>query len=308
MRRKYFLSLSVFVLLILGFAHIGMAQSGGSTQFFSHRLNEFQNTISVVWRSKVAYYARLLFITTATLDLVLTGIGVTLGWFSAPPQKLFIRKIMFLALIFAIITFFTHLTGLADGFVEIGKNLSGYGNLSSASIMGKGLDHLKDVNLKSVLPAGMLDLITSPISTMTRGIVVLIFSIMAIVGFFIIALQFAFITVEATFIFSVGPLFLGFLPLKWTRQIGEKYFNYMIFMGVKLMVFYLIVSFVLTILDSLFPIGGNFTWNDVWSTGFISIISVFLLAKIPNNFAERMVGNVHLSLNDFLPSDNNLNL
>jgi hypothetical protein len=59
-----------------------------------------------------------------------------------------------------------------------------------------------------------------------------------------IYLQYTMITIETYFVMTVGILFVGFAATRFTTSFSQGYFSYMISVGAKLMVFYMILGIV----------------------------------------------------------------
>ncbi len=66
--------------------------------------------------------------------------------------------------------------------------------------------------------------------------------LMVVMGAIGILLQFSIVTIESYLVMSVGVLMIGFAGSRWTYGFSQGYFSYMINVGVKLMVTYIILG------------------------------------------------------------------
>src|SRR5699024_3045128 len=124
------------------------------------------------------------------------------------------------------------------------------------------------------------------------------------VGFFVIALEYAFLQIEVILMLTVGPVFLGFSPLKSTRQWATGYLTYMIGLGIRLFIFFVILGFGYNVMESVLNRIQNqafLSFMMVYSLAFFAILTVFLLAKLPAEIERRITSKANFDVESLLP-------
>jgi type IV secretion system protein TrbL len=117
--------------------------------------------------------------------------------------------------------------------------------------------------------------------------------LMVTLGAFAILLQFSIVTIESYLVMSVGTLMIGFAGSRFTFPFSQGYFSYMINVGIKLLVTYIILGVVgatiipivigsaaTVVLGAALPYGGFGTSVAALAATAISAAYVFLAAGV----------------------------
>ena len=100
-----------------------------------------------------------------------------------------------------------------------------------------------------------------------------------------------------------GVLFLGFGAFRGTAQYAENYLNYLIFLGVRLFLLYLLLGIGIAILQgSLAALPPAMKPPQMAEIMGIAVIFAVLVLRIPQNAASRIAGGANLGLAQALRS------
>lgn len=121
-----------------------------------------------------------------------------------------------------------------NGFIQLGAGASGIPVLNPESVVAQGIS----VCVKLVKGMGAWGLLTHPISVLVGFAAALV----VFVAFIFIAIQLAVTLIESYLVTGVGVLLLGFAGWGGTRGISMNYVTYIVGVGVKLLVIYLLIG------------------------------------------------------------------
>jgi type IV secretory pathway TrbL component len=94
-----------------------------------------------------------------------------------------------------------------------------------------------------------------------------------------------------------GVLFLGFGGFRATAQYAENYLNYLVYLGVRLFVFYLLLSVGTTIIATYIPSNLRVTTpQEMAQVVAIAVIFAVLVLRIPSNMAGRVASGANFGL------------
>mgnify|MGYP001202525598 FL=1 len=296
--------------LLGGFVLVMLSWQSGYGQISSGiggTIDELQNATSEMWRSQIFVVAKYLFAATASLDLLFYGIRIVYGSGSFNFEHFMIQIGIYL-LFFAALYFFDAFDRIVYGFIQIAQFITGQGGYSEGKIIATGLDYFLKTIESSFFGAGASISIFSLGDGNLRAIGTFLFgafsAFLVLIGFFIIAVQYAYITVKTTIILSVGPFFLGFLPLNVSRAIGERYLSAVIKLGIEVFFFYSVLAFGMTALDqAMYEVKylSIVDYYTVWTLLFLCYLTSTLLAKLPSQLSGFITQNINISLEKLLP-------
>lgn len=190
------------------------------------------------WLLNAEKYAKIMLLTLAVIDLICLGIKHVLKADSA--QDVFndvVWKVIFIGGILSILQFLPALTdphtGVLKGFEILGAKITGISKLSPTGVIDTGLQvvssliqHIKQAPLTAIFEAG----------------VYLIAIAVIIYCFIVIAVQIILTKIEAYLVMYGGCVFLFFAGSKFTKKYSSGYLTYILTVGVKLFIAYLIVA------------------------------------------------------------------
>lgn len=192
--------------------------------------------VAGMWYATLFDYANQLFLMLATLEI---GLGA-IQWMVAQQSHDFVamgmfRKVMWIGFMYAVLLHSqTWIPAVINSFVVAGSQAAGITALNPGEVFMQGLALMG--SLLSNLVG--FDLLTKPAS-MLMG---LFAAVIIFLAFCAISFQLALTLMETYIVTGGGVLLLGFGSFRGTAAITEKYFSYVIGVGVKLFVLYLIIG------------------------------------------------------------------
>lgn len=287
---------------------------------FSDAITEYQEITSYEWRRRALDLALMLFITLATLDLIIFAIGLKFSEKDIPILNTVVKKLVVLGIFFAMLLLVWFLDEVVYGFQQFAAYITGEEEvLTEADIMGLGFEYFWHILtpgegfwertwsfLRNV--SGMGPLPTTPMNSF-KAYVSLGAAVLILIAFIIIAIQYAYITIEIMITLAISPLFMGMLPLKISRVYPERYLSYIIHLGVKVFLFYILLGFMISVLsvmiDNLVSTGA-FEFSDHISLLFMAFLSVTVLARLPDKMAQFITENQNIDLSKLVNRINEL--
>lgn len=125
----------------------------------------------------------------------------------------------------------------------------------------------------------------------------LVSRLVVIGSFLAVAAQVVLAWVESYVALAGGVLFLGFGAFRGTAQYAENYLNYLIFLGVRLFLLYLLLGIGIAILQgSLAALPPAMEPNQMAEIMGIAVIFAVLVLRIPQNAASRIAGGANLGI------------
>jgi type IV secretion system protein TrbL len=192
--------------------------------------------VQASWFLVLFDYAQHLFLSLALIEM---GLGAML-WMTQGRDvdqiggSLF-RKIMWIGFMYAVLIYAnTWIPAVINSFIEAGATASGVGALNPGEVVTQGLA----IAAKMLWTMKHWGLLFQPV-TMIVGIV----SALGVVfAFFLIALQLLLTLIESYIVTGAGIFLLGFAAFRGTATISERYLSYVMAVGIKLFMIYLIVG------------------------------------------------------------------
>ncbi|SHG54715.1 TrbL/VirB6 plasmid conjugal transfer protein [Fodinibius roseus] len=309
-RLKYSFAFVVTLLLVVIIVPDVIAQ-----QTFSDAIDQFQQVDSQLWRAKALDIGSDIFFVLAVLDIIFYGVSISQGWIKRSIAEVVVREGILLGIAGIILIFYDTFDGLVWGFIDIAQEITGIGNnLNESKIFFMGWDYflntssaaLENISFGDIFSLrGVADgTLISTVVLFKAGLNTLC-GFVVFVGFFVIAVQYAFITIKVIIVLTTGPVFISFLPFKPTKRWGERYLAYLFKLGIQLFFFYIILGFSMSVLTELI---GNIETSSVpdfsesWELAFMAVLGVFLLAKIPGEASSYITQDTEFSISSILPS------
>jgi type IV secretion system protein TrbL len=125
----------------------------------------------------------------------------------------------------------------------------------------------------------------------------LVSRLVVIGSFLFVAAQVVLAWVESYVALAGGVLFLGFGAFRGTAQYAENYLNYLVFLGVRLFLLYLLLGIGISILqNSLAALPPAMLPKQMAEIMAMSVIFAVLVLRIPNSAANRIAGGANLGI------------
>ena len=229
--------------LVLGlFAVAAHAAPANSSGYLDSIANTFQ-TSAAGWMTTAQGYAFSIFTGLAGLDLAWWGIKNVLkkndlsDFFAGMTLK--ISSVAFFYTIIKEAP--TWMPLILQSFTKMGQGIGGAGAaaISPSQIMGQAFSVTNQLwAALQAQPGGLTHLA----SNMFLGLIVAATSILALIGFSLVALQLLMTLIESYLVGGAGLVMLGFTGSNLTSTFGEKYICYMVSVGIKLLTIYAIAG------------------------------------------------------------------
>ncbi len=276
----FFLSLMVFV------------EPVSATQILDAVGNKYRSVASG-WEGSLMSIAKGTFGKLATLEIAWFAVTNVLEHHDDPFRILagLLKRVVGLGFFYAIlVNFDSWIPAIIQSFSQAGQAASGTGNLTPSTILDSGIE-LATLLINSAPSVSMTG------DGLGTYIFALLVAVITVVCFCVAAGQMLITLVESYICVYGGVLFLGFAGSRWTTTFAEKYISYVVSVGVKLFVIYLIV-------------GAGESLVTGWGTGITegmqcadylsvmtgSIIFMFLCWQIPALASSMLTGSVSMTL------------
>ncbi len=200
-------------------------------------------TVQGTWFPVLFGYAQHLFLMLALIEF---GVGALL-WMTQGHDLdqmgggLF-RKIMWVGFMYAVLLYAqTWIPAVINSFVQAGVDAGGLPALNPGEIISAGIG----LATKMLAAAFNLGLLYNPASLVVN----LVSAFGVWLAFLLIALQLLLTLIESYIVTGAGVFLLGFAAFRGTATISERYLSYVIAVGIKLFVLYLILGAGMTLAD-----------------------------------------------------------
>jgi type IV secretion system protein TrbL len=240
---------------------------------------------SFEWMERLHPLAMATFIPLAGVEFALSGLLWALNERESidDVEGQFIRKFFFLSFWFTILfTWELWIPYIMDGFRYAGVTASGHTSLNPSEIVGIGSD------LQAAIGIAANDFLSfNPLSgftTQLAGLVVLL-------AFVVAAVAVTYTLIQGYLAMGAGVLFLAFAAWRSTAQFTDNYLNLLAYIGVKLMVLFLLVGLGTTVAGELVGVTARMRWTDLAPTGeilFVSLLFMTLVLGLPVMFARHI--------------------
>ncbi len=229
---------------------------------------------SKLWVEKIRKYALSLLLWMAGIQFTITAIRGVMSQYDLAEYMLELMKTMFMVgLFYALLQHSEWIMDFVNSFIKIGeeaaRSAGGTGNMTPATIFSHGLN----LFLKTLKSANVFN----PIDSLV--LVVCGFGFLAC--YTMIAITIVAIMFEMYVGLHAGFILLAFGGMEATRQIAINYIQYMISIGVKLMVLTLIVNLGINFLTNLMADFGKFSIRDYGVLLACSFLMWGIVQRVP---------------------------
>jgi type IV secretion system protein TrbL len=199
-------------------------------------VHEHFAVLRALWFGTLFDYANHLFLMLALLEV---GLGAIL-WMASQQEAEFVglmllRRIVWIGFMYAVLLFSNSwITAVMNSFIEAGATAAGVPALNPGELATQGIT----IAAKMLWQVSELSLLWRPVTLLT----VLFSGLGVALAYFVIAIQLSLTLIESYIVTGGGVLLLGFGAFRGTASISEKYLSYVVAVGVKLFVIYLIVG------------------------------------------------------------------
>lgn len=240
---------------------------------------------SFEWMDRLHPLAMATFIPLAGIEFALSGIL----WMVNEKESVddveggFLRKFFFLSFWFTVLfSWELWIPYLLEGFRYAGVTASGRTTLNPSEIVGIGSD------LQAAIGIAANDWLSfNPLSGLTTQLAALV----VLLAFVVAAVAVTYTLIQGYLAMGAGVLFLGFAGWRSTAQFTDNYLNLLVYVGIKLMVLFLLVGLGTTIGADLVQITAQMRWTDLSPAGeilFVSLLFMALVLGLPVMFARHI--------------------
>lgn len=285
--------ISVLLLLVLGFViSVSTAQTSNPSYFDS--ITNFQQNTAEIWKTRAFYVSTTLFV----LLLFIQGSFYGYRFFSDKHSvniKKIGKKFGRLFIIYLFILGFYQLESIVFGLRDMALYITGEDQpITEMGMLQEGFEIALNAGKPFEGNSWWGYLLGSWNGLLTGG-VYFIAAWSIFFAYAIMALQYAYITIEIMIVLAIAPVPLAFGGLEFTRGVAESYFSDLIELGFKIFLFYFVFGISRSILSNAanVVVDGNVPgFDDAWwlviELAFIAVLSVGILWKIPGPKAKSL--------------------
>ena len=248
-------AIAATVVLLATVAGVAVAQAGPPvtpppTTAFDNIQTSFQAGAST-WLARLSGIAQRLFITLGTLEFTVSGLLWTLRRDNLDEVAArFLLKFIVLSFMLTLITAFGYwVPPLVNSFAEAGERAIGAGLLSPSTIVDTGIS-LAGRILGAVKWLGVMEL---PV-WITTGLFAAFTAFVIELAYVVIAAMVLLTWIEGFIALGGGVLFLGFAASRWSAAYTENFLNYVVSIGIRIFVLYLVVGIGMSVTNDMLPI------------------------------------------------------
>jgi len=278
----------------------------GQGSDFAWSLQHLREQMGPQWLDRALQIGRTIFLTLLIIDVLFFGYSVAMGNIQRPTLQVIVKRIIIYGVLYAILIWFKKLGLIAAGFRRIANQVTGLNEtVSPYNLISKGFEFFVMVLKGSFKQITLWSLFTNNVYASFRMLLEAFLGFVVMVGFFTVALQLAFLEIEIMMAISIGPVFLGFSPLKATRKMGTAYVSYVLSLGIRLFVFFIILGFAYGTMDNILQklqSPESITFQFTYSLAFFSMLTVFLLAKLPGRIEQKITQHFEFNVEGLIPT------
>ena len=237
------------------------------------------------WFANLLPIAHRLFLTLATIELVVSGMWWALERESLPEIFVaFLKRIVALSFFFMLLLN-AHLwmPAVIDSFLLAGQVAGGATALSPSGVMGQGIDLAASLFGELKGQGFLLNPSGSLLAVFCAGAVILAFAF--------IAAQFVVLLVEIYVVIGGGVLLLAFAASRFSIGFSEKYLGYAFSTGVKAFVLMLIIGVGSGLVSTWQPTIVGARLEDAFAILAASVVYLAVAWHVPS-FASAMIGGM----------------
>jgi P-type conjugative transfer protein TrbL len=259
---------------------------------------EFYRDTTRTWLAPISAIARRLFVTLAAIEISISGMVWAVRRDSLDEMAAkFLFKFIILSFVLLLIT------GAGFWLRPLVNSLAVAGSVAGVVPVPAGPSEVVDLGVRVAF--ANLDLSNLPVafSSFATLAFFVISRLTVLVAFIAVAALLVMAWVESYVALAGGVLFLGFGGFRATAQYAENYLNYLVYLGVRLFVFYLLLSVGTTIIATYIPPNLRVTTpQEMAQVVAIAVIFAVLVLRIPSNMAGRVASGGNFGIAQALRS------
>jgi type IV secretion system protein TrbL len=256
------------------------------------------------WMTTAQGYAFKIFTALAAMDLSWWGIKQVLkkndlADFTAGATL----KIASIAFFYTIVKYApTWMPMITSSFMDMGQAIGGSAAASStpSGVMAMAFSVVQQLyQVYDKAPGGMLHIGMN----FFLAIIIAVTSLLALIGFGLVALQLLMTLVETYLVGGAGLVMLGFTGSGLTSSFGEKYIGYLVSVGIKLLMIYAIIGLGQSLINNELAYINNYIASnsgipptDLLTVGVSMLIYGVIGVQAPGLAASLMNGSPSMSL------------
>jgi type IV secretion system protein TrbL len=256
------------------------------------------------WMTTAQAYAFKIFTALAAMDLSWWGIKQVLkkndlADFTSGATL----KIASIAFFYTIVKYApTWMPMITSSFMDMGQAIGGSAAASStpSGVMAMAFSVVQQLyQVYDKAPGGMLHIGTN----FFLAIIIAVTSLLALIGFGLVALQLLMTLVETYLVGGAGLVMLGFTGSGLTSSFGEKYIGYLVSVGIKLLMIYAIIGLgqglinnELAYINNYIASGSGIPPTDLLTVGVSMLIYGVIGVQAPGLAGSLMNGSPNMSL------------
>jgi|GEM_PF-2845837 len=293
----------VLLAAVVATAHAAPAPTGGpGGQGYLDTISSQFKGATTGWMTTAQGYAFKIFTALAALDLSWWGAKQVL---KKNDLSDFIAgatlKIASIAFFYTIVKFApTWMPYITSSFMDIGQAIGGASGAtaSPSGVMSKAFSVVdKLYQVYNNAPGGITNIGTN----LFLAIIIAITSILALIGFGLVALQLLMTLIETYLVGGAGLVMLGFTGSGLTSSFGEKYIGYLVSVGIKLLMIYAIIGLGQNLINSELSyldnyMHGSLPPTDLLTVGVSMLIYGVIGMQVPGLASSLMNGSPNMSL------------
>jgi type IV secretion system protein TrbL len=194
-------------------------------------------TASAGWMTAALHYANHLFFLLVSIEIAVTAIYHMLSReeFVAFLIALFIKLLGIGFFYVLLVEAPAWIPTIIQSFTQAGAGIGGTPVLDPSGVLSQGIDVGKTVLQGINFP----DVFDHLLTVLVAGLA----AIIVVFAYAIVAAQLLVALVESYIVIGGGVLMLGFAGTRWTLVFTERYLGYLVSVGIKLFVLYLIIGY-----------------------------------------------------------------
>lgn len=256
-------------------------------------LRDMYRSAAATWRGQLTPIAQKMFAVLAGLEFAISGLVWSVRRESLDDLAAkFLLKFTLMAVMLTVITAVTTwVPPILNGFIAAGEAAVGVNGTTSASDI---------VDLGRAASMSVLSQLSLSVFYKDPAIVIwaALGSFALYAAFAIVAAQVILVTIEAAIVvYGAMPLFLSFAGSRWTASLADHALSYVVYIGVKMFLLYLIVGAAIavarnwvTLIQTVTPAPSPAYASAVCQIIAGAIVILILTVRIPNGVASRLTG------------------
>jgi type IV secretion system protein TrbL len=278
----------VFALMLLV---VGAAVAGAQQPGVLDAATLSYKRASFTWMDRLHPFAMRIFALVSGIGFALAGLRWILSKDELDDVAIqFVRRFAFISFWFTIMfSWEMWIPAFLDVFTAAGISASGRATLNPSEIVGIGTD------LQSAIGISAVDFFVNPLA----GATIQFAGLLVLLAYVIAAVAVSYTLIQSYLVMGAGVLFLGFAGWESTAQLTDNYLNLLTYIGIKVMVLFLLVGLGTEVAGEMVRATAAMRWSDMSPAGeilFSSFLFASLVLGLPVMFASRITQGQHFGL------------